>query len=61
MVTGSLCFPLFLDISPFGGWFGTSLFSFFLDISPFGEDSDPLIRRTSINPIVGRTAKTSSV
>ena len=120
MVTGSLCFPVFLSVSPFGGWlremvtgslwvmvtgdgYGKSLFSFFssyfsfqgdgygrwlrevfvflffliflllgdgsgrlcfpffLDISPFGEDSLPLIRRTSINPIVGRTAKTSSV
>ena len=40
---------------------GSLCFPFFLDISTFGEDSFALIRRTSINPLVGETAKTSSV
>ena len=38
---GRLCFPLFLDISPFGGWLremvtGSLCFPVFLSVSPFG-------------------------
>ena len=38
---GILCFPLFLDISPFGGWLremvtGSLCFPVFLSVSPFG-------------------------
>ena len=41
MVTGSLCFPFFLDISSFGGWLremvtGSLCFPVFLSVSPFG-------------------------